>query len=357
MGKERIYSLDIIKIIATICLICHHYQIYTGTKFSYGLNFVGDGFKFTYLVELFAVLSGFFMFSYVEKIQEGMSFKEFFVPKYLRFLLPQMLSVVVFAVLDVIYEHLCMEQFFDRTVQLWGVIVAALGFSCGWGLENPKMNGTIWYISVLLLCYVIMYVIVFLSKKLGNAPYWLFAFMIFLAFNHKLNIPFIDSQTSRGVYAFFWGLILAKFFKGKRIKHREAILAGFFFGISLFVLLLFRNDYASSGINFLYTFILYPLLLIFMLSDIVKKCFGNKLWGIIGAISFEAYIWHFPCILALIDIDAKWKLSLDYSNRLYMFIIIICSYFIGALCYYFIEKPFVKYVKNNIDTYSEIKIP
>lgn len=31
---QRIYSLDFIKIMATLCIVFHHYQIYTKTHFS-----------------------------------------------------------------------------------------------------------------------------------------------------------------------------------------------------------------------------------------------------------------------------------------------------------------------------------
>ena len=208
MKRERIYSLDFLKFVATICIIFHHYQIYTKTQFSTGINFVGGKFNFAFLVEFFFILSGYFISSYIQKINEGMSFKDFFVPKYLRFLLPSALTVIVFAALDILYEHLYAEQFFDRTFQVWGAIVSALGFSVGWGTPSSGMNGTIWYISVLFICYVLFYVIVFLCKKLNASPYWMFVFMIFLSFSvttSKMSILFFNIGTARGLSSFFWG--------------------------------------------------------------------------------------------------------------------------------------------------------
>lgn len=349
--KKRIYSLDFLKIIATICIICHHYQIYTKTKFNSGINFWGGKFDFAYLVELFFVLSGYFMLTYIKVIIDGMSFKEFFLPKYFRFLVPQTLSVIAFAVLDVVYENLYMEQFFNRTVKIWGVIIASFGFSSGWGVPNPKMNGTIWYISVLLICYIILFVLVFVSKKLDCSPWWLFVFMIFLAFwvsSNSIDILFLNSGTARGISSFFWGIILAKFMRGKEISNKAGISFFICFLISLYVILVCKNTYASDSRNYLYTFCLYPFLILFIQSKCINKLFKNKIWGILGNISFEAYIWHFPIILATINLE-KLIGAINYSNKINMFILVVISYLVGTCCYYFIEKPSKKYLEKKID--------
>lgn len=349
--RKRIYSFDFLKIVATICIIAHHYQIYTKTMFSSGMNFLDGKFEFPYLVELFFVMSGYFMMPYIEKINAGMSFKQFFLPKYFRFLVPQALSVIVFAILDIVYEGLYLQEFFGRTVQVWGVIVAALGFSSGWGIPNPKMNGTIWYISVLLICYVIFYVIVFLSKKTKSSPYWMFSFVIFVAFSvssNSIKMLFLDSGTARGLTAFFFGIILAKVVRGKEISNKTAIISLILFLMMLYVVLDWKKTYASTGLSYLYTFCLFPFLLVFLKSEFMQKIFYGKFWGVVGNISFEAYIWHFPLILAMLDADKKWRWAIDYHNRFYLYMLVICSYIVGTVCYYFVEIPSTKYFRDKI---------
>lgn len=37
---KRLYSLDVLRIVATICIVFHHYQQITGAFFEGGLNFL-----------------------------------------------------------------------------------------------------------------------------------------------------------------------------------------------------------------------------------------------------------------------------------------------------------------------------
>jgi len=84
MEKTRQYNLDLLKVIATIFILFHHYQQYICGSFTNGLNFYGGIYNFGYMVELFFILSGYFMFPYIREIQLNKSFKSFFMPRYLR---------------------------------------------------------------------------------------------------------------------------------------------------------------------------------------------------------------------------------------------------------------------------------
>jgi len=77
IGKKRNYGLDFLKIVATILIVFHHYQQVLNVEFA-GINFFGGKFYFGYLVELFFLISGFLMFKYIERIKQGLTFKEFF---------------------------------------------------------------------------------------------------------------------------------------------------------------------------------------------------------------------------------------------------------------------------------------
>lgn len=349
--KKRIYSLDFLKILATIAIIFHHYQIYTKTHFAAGINFVGGRFNFAYLVELFFVLSGYFMFPYIEKIRAGMDFQHFFAPKYLRFLLPTTVTVLGFALFDVQYERLYGTQFFGRTVQLWGIVVSSLGFSSGWGIENPKMNGTIWYISVLFICYVVFYLIVFLSRKIQVVPYWMFAFMIFLSFSittNGIDLLFLNSGTARGLSSFFWGLILAKVMRGKPISAKWALISLVGFGALAALILFGPATFLSAGQNYLYTFCMYPFLLVLFQTKPARWIFRSRFWGWLGNISFEAYIWHFPLLVALMVFDKQFGWNINYAARIYSILLAVVSFAIGIVSYYLIEKPASAYFKRKI---------
>ena len=93
--KNRQYSLDFIKIVATIFIVFHHYQQFISGVFENGINYYGGIFNFGYMVELFFVLSGYFMYPYMKKIKQELSFKKFFTTRYLR-LIP-LLAIAAFS--------------------------------------------------------------------------------------------------------------------------------------------------------------------------------------------------------------------------------------------------------------------
>lgn len=340
--KERIYSLDAIKILATICIICHHYQIYTNTNFSTGVNFNDGLFEFGYLVELFFVLSGYFISTYIETVNEKMSFFDFFFHKYVRFITPCFLSVLAFAYLDLAYEQLYQAQFFDRTPTLWNVIQAGFLLTTGWGLEISKMNGAIWYISVLLICYIIFWGCTWISKRLDVNPYYSYALMIFVAFfvfSHNIDILFFNWHTSRGLSSFFWGIIMAKWIKNRDISRLEGGIAFTVLLIMTVFVIVFRHTFADEYINYVYTFLLYSPLIVFLQSKDIKRVFYSHIWGEISKISFEAYIWQLPVLLLILDADKAFNLNINYASRVIQFLLPVLCFAVGIVCYYLIELP------------------
>ena len=211
MKKERDYSLDFLKILATICIIFHHYQQVTGASFDHFINFWNGKFYFGYIVELFFVLSGYFMFSYIEKIEGGLSFPQFYLKRFLRLAPMLLIGAVAYEILLVSYHHIYMSSWMDITASFWGIIIDALGIQEGWVLPNPCVNNPTWYISVLLLCYILFYFIVYLSHRICIPKEYLFIFMIFLGMGiqtYAINLPFLNGSSARGFYAFFFGILL-----------------------------------------------------------------------------------------------------------------------------------------------------
>ncbi len=126
---KRNASLDFMKVIASILIVCHHFQQVLEVHFG-RVNFYGGRFSYGYLVELFFIISGICAFQWIEKMTKEWTFP--------------------------IYYHVKGYWRLDQPFSMSGALFACLGIQAGWASNNPMINNPIWYISVLLLCYAII---------------------------------------------------------------------------------------------------------------------------------------------------------------------------------------------------------
>lgn len=118
--KQRDYSLDFIKIVATVFIIFHHYQQVTGAWFENRINFNNGRFYFGYIVELFFILSGYFMYSYIRKIQQGrITFPEFYFKRLSRLFPVMALGAVTYEIFLAVYQYLYQTSWFDIQTTFW----------------------------------------------------------------------------------------------------------------------------------------------------------------------------------------------------------------------------------------------
>ena len=159
------------------------------------------------------------------------------------------------------------------------------------------------------------------------------------------NFIFVSASTSRGYTAFFTGIILGMILKKYKPKIIEYIFAVLIvIGVPI-LLYKYKDTYMSVGFNYILTYLFYPALIILFKSNI-KQLFGFKLVGTVGKISMDAFLWHFPVIVGLINSNKLFELNLDYHNKWNMIIVLVVSYVLGALTYYLVEKPATKYLIN-----------
>ena len=68
-----------------------------------------------------------------------------------------LIGAVLYEFFLVTYHRIYTSSWMDITASFWGIIIDALGIQDGLVLSNPCVNNPTWYISVLLLCYIIFY--------------------------------------------------------------------------------------------------------------------------------------------------------------------------------------------------------
>ena len=207
--------------------------------------------------------------------------------------------------------------------------------------ERRCVNNPTWYISVLMLCYVVFYIIVYIANRIKIHPQYLFVVMIFLGMGintYGINLPFLNGSSSRGYYAFFFGILLAGILKKNKIGKKELYFSLFLL-ISIPSLIAFKSDFMSTGINYIMTFIYYPALIIVCKSKVIGKILNRKIIGIVGKISFDVFIWHNPFYILMYIFIKVFNWNLNLGSYWTMIGYAIVCYLFGTFSYYCIERP------------------
>lgn len=339
---NRNYSLDFLKILAAIGIVFHHFQATTHAKFDNFINFHGGWFEWGFLVELFFILSGYFMYRYIPTIQEGgVTLLDWWKKRALRLLPMVAITVIVFEVILFAHNAMYEPNLWGMEVSLWGTVIAALGVQEGWVFMNPIINNSVWYVSALILCYLIFYVVTTLATRIKCKPLYFYVAMILFGIAigvYALNLPFMNSQVARGYYSFFFGLILAAYVNKYGIRARE-IIVSIITVIALLLMFIFYPQGADDNLKYTVTFLLYPAIIILFETKPMRKIFCHKIWSTLSGISFEVYLWHLPMLLLLDSVTIRMGWKPDYDNVLIMFAFLAAVWVVAILAYFGLEKP------------------
>ncbi len=344
--EKRLYSLDFIKIFATLLIILHHYQQVQNVRFERGINFFGGRFYFGYLVELFFVLSGFFMYRYTDKIRNGLGFGEFFARRYFRFLPLMAFTAVVSEALMVIFEKLVDMPWKNTPLNLWGTISTALGIQAGWALGNPGINNPTWYISVLLLCFIIFYGIVYAERTFGIPSRYLFIFMILLGMGitmYEIELPFLNSYSARGYYSFFWGILLAGILN-KKSAPRSVVIISTAILLGFPVLVACSDEFVQNGIAYTLTYVYYSAVVVVFTSQKISRLFRSRILETLAGISYNVYMWHGPLFILVALYFLAYKTMPDFNSAVTIACYVAGFYLFGTFSYYCIDRPLSKVV-------------
>lgn len=350
--KERSYSLDFLRICATVLVVFHHYQQLTGGRFEY-FNFYSDEKQvFTVLIELFFVLSGYLLAGTVIRIKDGLSFKDFIVKKLVRLLPIGAVSVIAYEALMFVIVTFIPDfpSYFAKDINVWGAIVTAFGMQAGWVFENPFINNPLWYVSVLVWCYILFYFVTYLSKKINCSPVYFYIAIILIGFavnSFSINQPFLNGYMARGYVSFFPGVLLGIYRKKHEIK-----VSGIVTSLIVILAFLFMTHshfgYISRGYNYIFIFFIATSFITLFDSNILRKCLKLKVIGFLSNISYGMIVWHVPVFIVILIVKHLTNIDIDYNNPLTMlaFTGIVAVYCIAA--YYLVEKNVVKCISNKL---------
>ena len=348
--SKREYSVDFLKVIATLFLVfCHYQQNYTG---QYTVIHYYQGKLSDYVVELFFIISGYFALHMTKEISKngGVSFSGFYWKRIKRLLPLLAITAVVDQAVRLGFELLLGEPYGDG-LSLWGTVLSATGLQSGGAFLPQGINNPTWYVSVLLICYAVLYLLTWLSDKLGIAKQWLYVGMILLgasALTYSFNLPFLNFYSARGYTAFFTGVCLEMLFARYPIYERKSWgICGVLFLALFWLLSKFYYSAVEADMRFLTIFLLWPCVMLVFKTPVMSRLLSQRFWGVLGAISFNAYVWHAD-LIKIINTYCRWSGQNFFRNRPAMLMFGVAAFLVGAVSYRFLEKPIAAYLDRKV---------
>jgi len=341
MPAKRNYALDAIKVLATIALLFHHHQQISGAFYSNHPNFWGgENFGWARMVELFFMISGFFAYRALKDCEEP--FTAFISKKASRLLPTAAVSTGVYCVLT--YLHYLFRGkpwFFKNLPNFFGLIVSCLGLQTGFGFDGARLNNPTWFISVLMLCSAVFYLLAWLSKKHGWNLMWVMVFVVIACQNLEYTytgLPVFAGDPLRGMRCYALGMLLAGFVAKYQIRMPLAILCAALFAACV-AFIVFAPAYIDADSAFV--FIMCPALILLAQTSTAQRLFCHSAWRTLSSISFNVYIWQ-STLQVLLALVAPSIVFSQTVGGLYLFSGI--AWAVGTLSHYLIERPLTQYL-------------
>lgn len=297
MHKQRLYSIDLLKIVSFVLIFLFHCNIYLGVHFLAFTPFISQG---AIVIDLFFMISGFVCcYTYQSKEPwEMSSIVDFYVKRFAT-IYPLYLCILI------IYLVIGTEPVATKMITL--PVELTLLQSWFSGTFSYSHNDGTWFISCLVACYAVYPLIQMFIRKLNKAwsMIWLVILYILCAsipmMVWHLGIPDVYANPILRLMQFTAGALLTMFIK--RNKKSQAV-KGIVLVSSLLLLVYEITCLTQIGFgieNYVYvvygyfTFIIFCLIIVCSVNlelsaDIERcPCFNNKTISMITNISQYAY--------------------------------------------------------------------
>ncbi len=339
MGKKY-YPLDFLKFIGAFLILLHHYE---GNTELVLLSVFGKNFYWGLIVEFFFLVSGFLAANSIEKAR-NQSFVDFISNKIGRLYPMAIITVIFYAVGEWIYFNITGIWYRDVYVGIWNLLASICLIFKGGAIGNIELgaNNPVWYLCVLLICYLVYFGLIKLAKKWEISPMYFFAGMILVGLSvltYSINFPFLNGAVARGYMAFFFGACFYYILLIAPQKQSIVVSLIVLIFVALPKLLCFPEIYDNS--QMIVTFLVYPAIItIFLNTKWINSLMGKRAeYG--GGVSYEIYLWHGPCLIFQGILLALGVIHRVTYKVLFVFMIIVIG--ISCFMYSFVEKKL--YVK------------
>ena len=327
--------MDLLKFLLALLILFHHFQMTVSVDFGF-IDFVSGVFNFAMIVEFFFLISGFLAACKMKKTAES-SFESYILNKIQRLYPTAVLSVLILSAL-MIFDYLFNGQFRQGLVPdvfkiFNSILITFSGYSIkvGRGINNP-----LWYVGVLMICDILFYLVLKISRKTGIRELYLFIFICLLGIgihDYGIDLPFANLDVSRGYSAFFYGVIM--YYIYDNYSHSFLTMGSLVVSVICAGLFLFDNV-SFFGYDWgAFVFIVFPCVMFLMLG--MEKFLGHKLFKTLGGMSYQIYIWHslFNYVM-LMNEDLLKPMCAQPLLFLGIYTVIVCAF--SYLMYRFVER-------------------
>lgn len=339
-----------ILVVLAVCLIHHNF---------YQLNFIYDNSFLNYiwvnghsLVSVMFLMSGilYFFTSHKKIANNETTFSTFFLKKLKKFIPLALLSTLFIYGMNFYYRDQISNgvDWIFASTNPFDLIISIV--CCGrtvFGLPFIN-NGPLWFINVLLFCFLLAYPI---SKSKKSAPilftlvfiYGL-AMLTYTKEDYSIAYPFFNHFLGEGVLAFFFGVLLGKLFIYMKNNKLTNIITKIISGVSIISIIIFAIFYPLdtwfNNYTWLTLFFYAPiLLLLFNIKPLEKLC-GHKIVKHAGNMSFHIYVWNYPIAFcfyfpfALLHDSERARFPDQLDSWWFLLIFLLIHLAIGILSYY-----------------------
>ena len=347
-SKNRIGSLDFIKFLASALIVFHHFQGDFGYENRF-ITFSGGSIYYGYVVEMFFIISG-ILVGLKNNKNSKMPFGMFMKNKMMRLFPMTTYSTLVYMGLVVLFKIFFDMWYCSEPLSPIAILRGLSLIYCGGALvyQNVEPNCILWYICVLIICYVIYRIILALQTRMKIKARYLFIFMIFLGIgiiSFSINLPFLNMYSARGYLSFFFGVELVDLYSSVKNKKKLSLISGLIIAAFIIYGLIDIETLFGTGLDqeMTLTFILYPAIIGFLTVGGISFLFNNGFFRFLGAISFEIYLCHYH-VFMVIHLLEHFKLIEYPRSDMGMLLVLSITIVLSICVYCFIEKPLARHI-------------
>ncbi len=294
-----------------------------------------------YFTDLFFIISGItFCIAYRQDIADGNITLVNFIKKRIKKLYPLMFtSTFLMVVLEIIHYNR-FGQWWLSVLNVWDIFISFIGVQTGWFNQTYIVNMPIWYISVLLQCYIIAFLLVrIISQKDYNVFIFCIPILLFISADYAgitgLNWFLLNGATSRGMQGFFVGILIYDLLqsieysdKRRKICVTVALLTIILIIISCKV----YGDYFIGNIQYVLVYIVFPnIIFISYCSKIIQKVSSLHIIKSLATLSYSVYLFNLPTQLFIIIVENCFNFKFEYSSKIFWLYHVIFSLFVALI--------------------------